>query len=85
MHRRSLAALAAAAFAVAAPFFASAQAGVTVTYTYDSLGRVTQAAYSNGVNIVYAYDAAGNRTSRRITATKMTVINVPPAFIIVIP
>lgn len=42
------------------------QAG-SVTYTYDSLGRLTQATYSNGVVIVYVYDAAGNRTSYTVT------------------
>lgn len=42
------------------------QAG-SVTYTYDSLGRVTKATYSTGVVIVYVYDAAGNRTSYTVT------------------
>jgi uncharacterized protein RhaS with RHS repeats len=42
------------------------QAG-SVTYTYDSLGRLAQATYSNGVMIVYVYDAAGNRTSYTVT------------------
>jgi YD repeat-containing protein len=35
----------------------------SVTYSYDTLGRITQAAYSTGVVIAYVYDAAGNRTS----------------------
>ena len=35
----------------------------SVTYTYDTLGRITQAAYSTGVVIAYVYDAAGNRSS----------------------
>jgi hypothetical protein len=34
-----------------------------VTYTYDSLGRLKTATYSNGVVITYTYDAAGNRSS----------------------
>jgi len=42
------------------------QAG-SVAYTYDSLGRVTQATYSNGVVITYVYDASGNRTSYTVT------------------
>jgi YD repeat-containing protein len=42
------------------------QAG-SVTYTYDSLGRVTKATYANGVVITYVYDAAGNRTSYTVT------------------
>lgn len=35
----------------------------TVTYTYDTLGRLKTATYSNGVAVTYYYDAAGNRTS----------------------
>ena len=35
--------------------------GVTVTYTYDSLNRLTQATYANNSTISYTYDAAGNR------------------------
>jgi YD repeat-containing protein len=35
----------------------------SVTYSYDTLGRITQAAYSTGVVIAYVYDAAGNRSS----------------------
>jgi len=40
---------------------ALAQSG-TVTYTYDSLGRVVDAAYPDGTCLAYSYDAAGNRT-----------------------
>jgi YD repeat-containing protein len=43
-----------------------AQAG-SVSYTYDALGRLTRAAYSNGTVIVYTYDATGNRTTQVIT------------------
>ena len=32
------------------------------TYTYDALGRLLSATYSNGKTITYTYDAAGNRT-----------------------
>lgn len=39
----------------------------SVTYTYDSLGRLRTATYSNGVVITYTYDAAGNRTSYVVT------------------
>lgn len=35
----------------------------TASYTYDTLGRLTKATYSNGIVITYAYDAAGNRSS----------------------
>jgi len=34
-----------------------------VSYTYDTLGRVTQVSYSNGTVIAYSYDAAGNRST----------------------
>lgn len=44
----------------------SALAG-SVSYTYDVLGRLAKATYSNGVVITYSYDAAGNRTSTVVT------------------
>lgn len=37
--------------------------GGNVAYTYDNLGRLKTATYSNGVVVTYSYDAAGNRTS----------------------
>jgi YD repeat-containing protein len=36
---------------------------ITFTYTYDNLGRVTQASGSDGSVITYTYDANGNVTS----------------------
>jgi YD repeat-containing protein len=33
-----------------------------VTYTYDTLGRLSLATYDNGKTITYTYDPAGNRT-----------------------
>jgi YD repeat-containing protein len=36
---------------------------ITVTFSYDSQGRLQVATYSNGHVITYHYDAAGNRTS----------------------
>ncbi|CAB3769740.1 RHS repeat domain-containing protein [Paraburkholderia humisilvae] len=36
------------------------------SYTYDALGRLTKAVYSDGTKtstVTYSYDAAGNRTS----------------------
>ncbi|WP_217999680.1 RHS repeat domain-containing protein [Thauera butanivorans] len=39
----------------------------SVSYTYDQLGRVKTATYSNGVVITYTYDAAGNRVSQVTT------------------
>ncbi|AQQ37259.1 hypothetical protein A8E95_12180 [Burkholderia cenocepacia] len=38
----------------------------TVDYTYDALGRLVKAVYSDGAKtttVTYNYDAAGNRTS----------------------
>jgi len=38
----------------------------SVNYSYDALGRLASAVYSNGsatTTITYAYDAAGNRSS----------------------
>jgi YD repeat-containing protein len=46
---------------------ANAQTQPTISYTYDTLGRLTSATYVGGPNaglvINYAYDAAGNRTA----------------------
>lgn len=41
----------------------SASPQASVTYTYDTLGRVVIATYSDGTSVTYQYDAAGNRTS----------------------
>ena len=37
------------------------------TYSYDSLNRLTQVAYSDGTTIAYTYDSAGNRLSQVIS------------------
>lgn len=37
--------------------------GATVTYQYDTLGRVESVNYNDGSNILYVYDAVGNRTN----------------------
>ncbi|NCC49739.1 MAG: hypothetical protein EOM20_00855 [Spartobacteria bacterium] len=55
----------------------SAFAVETVTYTYDAVGRLTNAAYSGGASIAYAYDANGNLLQREVTtggATTYTLI-----------
>lgn len=39
----------------------------TVSYVYDTLGRLAKATYSNGLVITYAYDAAGNRSQTVVT------------------
>ncbi len=44
--------------------FSGAALSGSVSYTYDSLGRLKTATYSNGVVVTYVYDAAGNRTSK---------------------
>jgi YD repeat-containing protein len=72
--RTRLAGIGAAILLAGPPLTAAAQAGVSVTYAYDALGRVTQAAYSNGVTITYSYDAAGNRTSRVLSTGKVVVV-----------
>jgi YD repeat-containing protein len=41
----------------------------TITYTYDSLYRLTEADYSSGEKFEYVYDAVGNRTSYTATIT----------------
>ena len=41
----------------------------TLTYTYDSLNRLTGVDYGNGGTITYTYDAAGNR---------LTLVSTPP-------
>lgn len=51
---------------VASGVTASALAG-SAAYQYDTLGRLTQVAYSNGVVINYTYDAAGNRTAHSVS------------------
>lgn len=58
--------LVAAAVFVALAFPVVASAAISVTYTYDSQGRVHTAVYVNGATtrtVTYSYDAAGNRSS----------------------
>lgn len=50
---------------------AVARAQVATTYTYDNLGRLSQATFTNE-NVTYKYDPAGNRTS------VLTQTNNPP-------
>lgn len=63
--RRIWSAVLAMAFLVLGiPFAASA--AISVTYQYDSQGRVSQAVYVNGATtrtVTYTYDAAGNWSS----------------------
>ncbi|MPV68715.1 MULTISPECIES: RHS repeat domain-containing protein [unclassified Burkholderia] len=49
---------------------AAASSG-SISYTYDSLGRLTKAVFNNGsstTTVTYNYDAAGNRTSVSTTS-----------------
>lgn len=41
--------------------------GETLTYAYDSAGRLTGAALNYGVDITYVYDVTGNRSNRIVT------------------
>lgn len=58
-------------FRMLVPVLAATAASIalagSVTYTYDTLGRLSKATYSNGVVVTYAYDAAGNRTVVTVT------------------
>jgi uncharacterized protein RhaS with RHS repeats len=41
----------------------------SVSYSYDALGRLASAVYTDGsATITYSYDAAGNRTSVATTS-----------------
>jgi hypothetical protein len=64
--------------ALAAP----AQAGETITYSYDALGRLTGTSHSgtinNGLKASYTYDAADNRTNVTVTGASRNVVIVVP-------
>jgi len=47
---------------IASAAFVSSGSNAATVYTYDTLGRLKQAAYDNGKEIDYTYDPAGNRT-----------------------
>lgn len=51
----------------------TASAG-TISYSYDTLGRLVQVTYPNGAVIQYIYDANGNRTTYIVTGSP----NTPP-------
>ena len=54
---------------------ASAQAGETVTYNYDVLGRLAGTSTNNGLTTSITYDAAGNRSNYSVAG-----VTPPPAF-----
>ncbi|NWG45712.1 MAG: hypothetical protein HXY25_04085 [Alphaproteobacteria bacterium] len=56
------------------PSSASAACLDSVCYTYDALGRLTQADYADGRLIDYTYDPAGNR----VAVERMGVANAAP-------
>ena len=60
-----------AALLVVAGGPATAAAG-TVTYTYDTAGRLTGADYGGGQRIDYTYDAAGNLVRREVAGGDTT-------------
>lgn len=47
-------------------FSASAHSEINASYTYDAMGRLVSAVYTDGTKsttVTYSYDASGNRTS----------------------
>src|SRR3989304_3578407 len=49
----------------------------TITYTYDSLNRLTKVDYGNNITITYAYDASGNRLTLVSTPSDTTPPTTP--------
>lgn len=78
-YRRHRAGLALATSAIA--YATAADASETVTYAYDSLGRLVRVERSgtvnNGVNAQYSYDSADNRTN--VTVNLAGTPPPPPA------
>ncbi len=72
---------------VLATLAGSAWAG-SVAYTYDSLGRLTQASYAGSIDLAYTYDATGNRSRIVVTgaSASATALSTPvPATDTVVP
>lgn len=69
-----------AILAVSVGGLTAANAGQTVSYVYDALGRLTdvQILSGPGAGVIqsYRYDAAGNRTSHQVTAPGQTTVSV---------
>lgn len=53
----------------------------SVTYDYDSLGRVRTATYADGTTIEYQYDVAGNRTSYTVSSGSPSAPNAPASIL----
>lgn len=81
--KSAVAVVALSAFYLATPAYANE----TITYTYDTLGRLVQSNHSgtvnNGVAQTYTHDAADNRTNVTVTGSPYSnstrVIVVPLA------
>lgn len=52
-----------------------------VSYTYDSLGRITGATYANGSAVQYSYDANGNRTLQVVVGNQVITFGTVPAVV----
>jgi len=50
-------------------FIGAKSHAAAITYTYDSLNRLTRVVYGNGDTIEYTYDAAGNRLTLKASDT----------------
>lgn len=48
----------------------------TVQYSYDSLGRLTAAAYDNGTTVTYTYDPAGNLLRKVVAPAGTSSLNI---------
>lgn len=56
-----------------------AAADVTITYTYDTLGRLISSAETGNASTTYIYDAADNRTSTTVSGASATAqISIAP-------
>ena len=68
MSRSLIVAVCLAGLALLAPV---ANAATTITYTYDTRGRVVAVVYTggplNGVRIEYTYDSANNLVRKKVT------------------
>jgi hypothetical protein len=66
-----------------------AHAASTTTYTYDALGRLTNASttgtVNNGVQMSTTYDPADNRVTYQVTGSANKVVVVPINGLTVIP
>lgn len=62
----------------------SLSSAATVTYTYDSLNRVTSVDYGNGFTENYTYDDAGNRLSMDVVSPDISTTPVSHDFLSVL-